>query len=86
MVGDQVVLDGYQNETDAKTLAGALIHTGEATQEQDFLDMTALIRSIQRIEGNFDCFGKAKGYCDRLDCAWYQYCLGGDHADPEEKK
>jgi len=40
-----------------------------------FLDITTLIRSIQRAEGNPDCFGKAIGYCDRTDCAWREYCL-----------
>lgn len=38
-------------------------------------DITHLIRSVQRIEGNPDCFGKADGNCDRLDCAWREYCL-----------
>jgi len=36
-------------------------------------DITRLIRSVQRIEGNPDCFGKADGNCDRLDCAWREY-------------
>lgn len=43
--------------------------------KQDFFDLTNLIRSIQRAEGNPDCFGRAQGHCDRLDCAWHQYCL-----------
>jgi hypothetical protein len=43
--------------------------------KKDFFDLTKLIRSIQRAEGNPDCFGRAQGYCDRLDCAWRQYCL-----------
>jgi hypothetical protein len=34
----------------------------------DVFDITALIRSIQRVEANFDCFQKAKGYCDKSDC------------------
>ena len=38
-------------------------------------DITRLIRSVQRIEGNPDCFGKADGSCDRLDCSWREYCL-----------
>jgi len=38
-------------------------------------DITRLVRSVQRIEGNPDCFGKADGNCDRLDCAWREYCL-----------
>jgi|GEM_PF-3562472 len=43
--------------------------------KNEFLDITTLIRSIQRAEGNPDCFGKAIGYCDRTDCAWREYCL-----------
>jgi hypothetical protein len=38
-------------------------------------DITHLIRSVQRIEGNPDCFGKSDGNCDRLDCAWREWCL-----------
>ena len=35
-----------------------------------------LFRARQRKEGNFDCFGKANGYCDRLDCKYRSVCLG----------
>ncbi|MEA1949211.1 MAG: SAP domain-containing protein [Thermodesulfobacteriota bacterium] len=49
---------------------------GKDTGSSDNLpDITCLIRSVQRIEGNPDCFGKADGNCDRLDCAWREYCL-----------
>ena len=41
----------------------------------NFPDITHLIRSVQRIEGNPDCFGKSDGNCDRLDCAWRELCL-----------
>lgn len=35
-----------------------------------------LIKSIQRAEGNFDCFGNAtNGYCDRSACSWRTDCL-----------
>lgn len=34
-----------------------------------------LIKTIQRKEGNFDCFGTAKGYCDQWTCCWRQDCL-----------
>jgi hypothetical protein len=47
----------------------------------DLFDLTNLIRSIQRAEGNPDCFSRAQGYCDRLDCAWREYCL----EKPQEK-
>lgn len=36
---------------------------------------TELIKSIQRAEGNFDCFGTAADYCDQLGCAWRDNCL-----------
>ena len=42
---------------------------------KDFLDATALIRSIQRAEGNPDCFRKAQEGCHQFDCAWRKYCL-----------
>lgn len=35
----------------------------------------ALIKEIQRKEGNFDCFGSATVYCDRLDCLFRSSCL-----------
>jgi len=34
-----------------------------------------LVRQIQRAEGNFGCFGTAKGYCDRVDCCFREDCL-----------
>jgi hypothetical protein len=35
-----------------------------------------IIRSIQRAEGNFDCFGSASsGYCDQTNCLWRDDCL-----------
>lgn len=39
------------------------------------LDLTRLIRSIQHIEGNPECFGKSDENCDRKDCFWREYCL-----------
>jgi hypothetical protein len=40
-----------------------------------FPGLSLLIRSIQRIEGNPDCFDTAGEYCDRYDCQWRCYCL-----------
>jgi hypothetical protein len=35
-----------------------------------------IIRSIQRAEGNFDCFGTAKmGECNQMNCIWRGDCL-----------
>ena len=34
-----------------------------------------LIRTIQRNEGNFTCFGTAKGSCNQSACCWRDDCL-----------
>jgi hypothetical protein len=34
-----------------------------------------LIRQIQKTEGNFDCFGSAKDYCDQWNCCFREDCL-----------
>lgn len=34
-----------------------------------------LIKTIQRKEGNFDCFGTATNYCDQSACCWRDACL-----------
>ena len=40
------------------------------------LDKPALIRAIQRCEGNFDCFATARhGVCDQTHCRWRQDCF-----------
>ena len=39
------------------------------------VDMTALIRSLQRAEGESPCFRTGQGDCDRTDCPWRRYCL-----------
>ena len=37
-----------------------------------------IIRTIQRLEGNFDCFKTAvDGHCDQGGCAWREDCLPG---------
>jgi hypothetical protein len=41
----------------------------------NFPNLTRLIRSVQHIEGNPECFGKAGENCDRVDCFWREYCL-----------
>mgnify|MGYP003395221802 FL=1 len=34
-----------------------------------------LIKTIQRKEGNFDCFGTATDNCSQLVCCWRDDCL-----------
>ena len=53
------------------------ISLGEA--KKNFLDITALIRSIQRAEGGPDCFRSAVTDCDQVDCKWRHICLEGQY-------
>lgn len=61
---------------DHKGFDEALTDLRNGGQKNLFLDVTAIIRSLQRVEGNPDCFGKATGNCDKLYCLWRDYCLG----------
>lgn len=39
-----------------------------------------LIRSIQRAEGNFDCFESEKRWnCDQVNCLWREDCITSTH-------
>ncbi|RZB37792.1 MAG: hypothetical protein SRB2_00894 [Desulfobacteraceae bacterium Eth-SRB2] len=49
--------------------------TGADVEKKSFLDMTTLIRSIQRAEGNTDCFQRGIIDCDQVDCKWRSFCL-----------
>ncbi|MGA2404472.1 MAG: hypothetical protein ABSG91_22675 [Syntrophobacteraceae bacterium] len=53
-------LDGYSHGLCAECLKEAL---------------APLYRKRQAQEGNFDCFGKASGYCDQPACKYRQICL-----------
>jgi len=40
------------------------------------MNKIALVREIQRAEGNFDCFGTAsRGDCDQHGCLWRKDCF-----------
>ena len=45
--------------------------------ENHRVDITHLIRSIQRLEETPDCFRVAEiqSGCDRMNCAWRKLCL-----------
>jgi hypothetical protein len=40
-----------------------------------YVDITAMIRSLQRTEGTTDCFRRGLVDCDHRECSWRQYCL-----------
>jgi hypothetical protein len=50
---------------------------GPDVEKKSFLDITTLIRSIQRAEGSTDCFQKGIVNCDQVDCKWRSFCLEG---------
>jgi hypothetical protein len=41
----------------------------------NFVDLVKLIRSLQRVEGNPDCYRSSLKSCNRTDCAWRDHCL-----------
>jgi hypothetical protein len=46
-----------------------------SARAQSLLDMTAMIRSLQRSEGEEDCYRRGHEICDRKECPWRRYCL-----------
>ncbi|MEW6673964.1 MAG: SAP domain-containing protein [Thermodesulfobacteriota bacterium] len=52
-----------------------MVKTEDSAPVDSRFDLAHLIRSVQRIEGNPDCFGKAHGHCDQANCCWRVYCL-----------
>jgi hypothetical protein len=47
-----------------------------AVTKTNFVDVTAMIRSLQRTEGYTDCFRRGIADCGKLECSWRLYCLG----------
>ena len=44
-------------------------------ERENLPDIIHLIRSIQRVEGDPDCFRRIKKDCDKIDCCWREYCI-----------
>ncbi len=45
------------------------------TRPHSLLDTTAMIRSLQRSEGEEDCYRRGREVCDHTKCPWRRYCL-----------
>jgi hypothetical protein len=54
--------------------------------KKNFVNITALVRSVQRAEGNKDCFRKIQAHCDQTDCVWRPYCLESHQTSQEEER
>lgn len=52
-----------------------VMHGHSLASNQKFTHLARFIRSIQRIEGHADCFGKVVRDCRQWDCVWRAYCL-----------
>lgn len=53
--------------------------------EHSYVNITDMIRSLQRTQGFTDCFRRGLADCDQLDCAWRQYCLKNTEGLPPLK-
>lgn len=58
-----------------KISTAAIVKMAPDAGKKNFLDIAALIRSIQRAEGQTDCFQKGMLDCDRSECKWRTFCL-----------
>jgi hypothetical protein len=53
--------------------------------KENYIDITELVRSIQRSEGRPDCFWR-KTSCDEMDCVWRSLCMGQiGEAEPHDE-
>ncbi|MFA5150004.1 MAG: SAP domain-containing protein [Candidatus Omnitrophota bacterium] len=39
------------------------------------LSKKELVKTIQRVEGNLDCFGAKRNSCEQLSCCWRSDCI-----------
>ena len=67
------------NDEDGKISETSSSQLNFETAKKNFVDITALIRSIQRAEGHNDCFRKGIIDCDEFICKWRYICLEGKH-------
>ena len=42
---------------------------------RNYLDIKTLVRSLQRADGQEDCFLTGRMDCDETNCRWRNYCL-----------
>lgn len=54
---------------------GCMVGFSNRPPEHGDINITDMIRSLQRTEGHNDCFRRNQEDCDQLECAWRQYCL-----------
>jgi len=72
-----VTINDLSRSVGPESMTESSIHVRNE-KARNYLDIITLIRSIQRSEGNPDCFLRRKTDCDRMECAWRPYCLGNE--------
>ncbi|MFC1828831.1 hypothetical protein ACFL0O_04380 [Thermodesulfobacteriota bacterium] len=73
--------DTTDGHSPSESVSKSVSTDGNASAEKkNFLDITALIRSVQRAEDQDDCFQRGMLDCDQLDCKWRSFCLEGHQA------
>jgi hypothetical protein len=76
------------NDTSKRGADGSLRSTNGISEapsmknENRHVDITAMIRSLQRTEGQSDCFRRGISECGETLCTWRQYCLS---KNPDER-
>jgi hypothetical protein len=48
---------------------------GAFNSKPNYVDLVNLVRSIQRAEGNVDCYRRGRQECGRMNCVWRDHCL-----------
>jgi hypothetical protein len=43
--------------------------------QNNYLNLSELVRSIQRSAGELDCFRRGQPHCDNLECTWRSLCM-----------
>jgi len=76
MMSNQTVSSAFEEKAGTKKSVSEKDTPVEPGPAEHFLNITALIRSIQLAEGNIDCFRRAGRCCDQTDCSWRRCCLG----------
>ena len=70
-----ILSGGGHPKGNRKISMAAFKRKGKRSERKSYLDIATLIRSIQRAEGNMDCFQMGMIDCDQVDCKWRGCCL-----------
>ena len=74
-MSDQDISNASEEKARTKRMFGKQNIPREPGAIRNFVDITALIRSIQFAEGNPVCFRRSEESCDQTACGWRTYCL-----------